>query len=160
MAKGGFYVRLGNGKARCQHIYVGNIAHAHLQAAHALMNGSGHIGGQVYFMTDAPGSNFFKFFDQVVEGAGYRIRPGNFWIPRWLAYGMGSMSEFFAWLIRPVKFYHPKFSRFAVTYTCTSYTFNSDKARRDFGFEPKYSKEEALERTIMFYRNAREEQER
>jgi sterol-4alpha-carboxylate 3-dehydrogenase (decarboxylating) len=158
MAKGGFYVRLGNGSARCQHIYVGNMAHAHLQAAHALMNGSGHIGGQVYFMTDAPGSNFFKFFDQVVEGAGYRIRPGNFWIPRGIAYVMGSLSEFFAWLIRPVKFYHPKFSRFAVTYTCTSYTFNSEKARKDFGFQPKYSKEEALERTIRYYRNAREEQ--
>jgi len=69
-------VRLGNGKARCQHIYVGNIAYSHLQAADALMNGSEHkVGGQVYFMTDAPGSNFFKFFDQVVVGAGYRIRP-------------------------------------------------------------------------------------
>lgn len=156
MAKGGFYVRLGNGSAKCQHIYVGNIAHAHLQAAHALMNGSDHIGGQVYFMTDAPGSNFFKFFDQVVEGAGYKIRPKNFWIPRWIAFGMGSMSEFFAWLIRPVKFYHPKFSRFAVTYTCTSYTFTSDKAKKDFGFRPKYSSEEALDRTIGYFRRKRE----
>lgn len=155
MAKGGFYVRLGNGSAKCQHIYVGNIAHAHLQAAHALMNGAERIGGQVYFMTDAPGSNFFRFFDQVVEGAGYKIKPRNFWIPRWIAFGMGSMSEFFAWLIRPVKNYHPKFSRFAVIYTCTNYTFTSEKAMKDFGFKPKYSKEEALERTIRFYRNER-----
>lgn len=153
MAKGGFYVRLGNGKAKCQHIYVGNIAYAHLQAAYALMNGSEHIvGGQVYFMTDAPASNFFKFFDQVVEGAGYKIRPKNFWIPRPVAYAMGSVSEFFAYLLRPVKFYHPKFSRFAVIYTCTDYTFNSDKASRDFGFRPKYSHEEALARTIQYYR--------
>ena len=155
MAKGGFYVRLGNGKSKCQHIYVGNIAHAHLQAAHELMNGSDHIGGQVYFMTDAPGSNFFKFFDQVVEGAGYKIWPKNFWIPRWIAFGMGSMSEFFAWLIRPVKFYHPKFSRFAVTYTCTSYTFTSEKARKDFGFKPKYSPEEAMRRTIDYFRKTK-----
>jgi nucleoside-diphosphate-sugar epimerase len=156
MARGGFYVRLGNGKSKCQHIYVGNIAHAHLQAAHGLMNGSDHIAGQVYFMTDAPGSNFFKFFDQVVEGAGYRIKPKNFWIPRWIAFGMGSLSEFFAWLIRPVKFYHPKFSRFAVIYTCTEYTFNSDKAIRDFGFKPKYSPEEALERTTTYYKLKKE----
>lgn len=155
MAKGGFYVRLGNGTAKCQHIYVGNIAYAHLQAARALMNGSGQVGGQVYFLTDAPGSNFFRFFDQVVEGAGYRIRPRNFWIPRPIAYGMGSLSEFFAWLIRPVKYYHPKFSRFAVTYTCTNYTFNSDKAKRDFGFKPKYSPGEAMKRTIDYYRERR-----
>lgn len=152
MAKGGFYVRLGDGQAKCQHIYVGNIAHAHLQAARELMNGSGKHAGKVYFMTDAPGTNFFKFFDQVVIGAGYRIWPGNFWIPRPVAYGMGSLSELFAWLIRPVKFYHPKFSRFAVTYTCTEYTFNSDRAKRDFGFEPKYKPEEALQRTIEFYK--------
>jgi nucleoside-diphosphate-sugar epimerase len=151
MARGGFYVRLGNGKAKCQHIYVGNIAYGHLQAAAALMNGSGHIGGQVYFMTDAPGSNFFSFFDQVVIGAGYRIWPRNFWIPRPIAFAMGSMSEFFAFMIRPFKKYHPKFSRFAVTYTCTEYTFKSEKAKRDFGFTPKYSHDEALERTIDYY---------
>ena len=157
MAKGGFYVRLGNGKAKCQHIYVGNIAHAHLQAAAALINGSDHIAGKVYFMTDAPGSNFFRFFDQVVAGAGYKIRPKNFWIPRPVAYAMGSLSEFFAFLARPVKKYHPKFSRFAVVYTCTDYTFTSDKARIDWGFEPKYSHEEALARTIAYYRSVKRE---
>jgi len=37
MAKGGFYVRLGNGKSKCQHVYVGNMAHAHVLAADALL---------------------------------------------------------------------------------------------------------------------------
>jgi nucleoside-diphosphate-sugar epimerase len=128
-----------------------------LQAAGAIMNGSDHIAGQVYFMTDAPGTNFFHFFDQVVEGAGYRIKPKNFWIPRPVAYAMGSLSEFFAFLVRPVKKYHPKFSRFAVTYTCTDYTFTSDKAKQDFNFKPKYSHEEALERTIEYYRKGNRE---
>ncbi len=153
MARGGFYVRLGNGKARCQHVYVGNMAHAHLQAARALMNGVSQIEGKVYFITDGPGANFFKFFDRVVEGAGYKIWPKNLWIPRNIALGMASLTEFSAWLIRPVKFVNPKFSRFAVIYTCTDYTYNSDKAKKDFGFEPKYSPEEALERTIDYYKS-------
>ncbi len=152
MAKGGFYVRLGDGKAKCQHIYVGNMAYAHLQAARTLMNDEPGVNGQVYFMTDADGTNFFKFFDQVVEGAGYKIWPKNFWIPRPVAYAMGSLSEMSAWLIRPVKKYHPKFSRFAVVYTCTEYTFTSAKAIRDFGFKPRYSHDEALRRTIDYYR--------
>jgi sterol-4alpha-carboxylate 3-dehydrogenase (decarboxylating) len=152
MAKGGFYVRLGNGKAKCQHIYVGNMAYAHLQAARTLMEDQDRVNGQVYFMTDAAGTNFFKFFDQVVEGAGYRIWPKNFWIPRPVAYAMGSLSEMSAWLIRPFKKYHPKFSRFAVVYTCTEYTFTSAKAIRDFGFNPKYSHNEALQRTIDYYK--------
>jgi nucleoside-diphosphate-sugar epimerase len=157
MAKGGFYVRLGDGRAKCQHVYVGNMANAHLQAAAALMKGQDHVGGQIYFMTDAPGSNFFMFFDQIVIGAGYRIWPRNLWLPRRLAFSMGSLSEFFAWLVRPIKNYHPKFSRFAVVYTCTDYTFNYNKARNDFGFKPKYTQQESLERTIEYYKKQKAE---
>jgi nucleoside-diphosphate-sugar epimerase len=157
MAKSGFYVRIGNGKALTQHVYVGNIAHAHLLSAHALMNGSEHVAGQVYFITDHVGSNFFKFFDKIVEGIGYKIRPKNFWIPRPIAFAIASLTEFSAWLIRPVKNFHPKFSRFAVTYTCTEYTFNSEKAKRDFGFIPKYSHEEAVARTVEYYQKLKVE---
>ena len=155
MARGGFYVRLGNGLARSQHVYVYNIAYAHLLAAAALLNGNKEVNGKAYFITDAPGTNFFRFFDRIVEGAGYRIRPRNLWLPRGLAYAMGSLSEGVAWLVRPVKRYYPKFSRFAVTYTCTDFTFTSERARNDFGFIPKYSEEEAFQRTVAFYRDQR-----
>jgi nucleoside-diphosphate-sugar epimerase len=152
MAKGGFYVRLGNGKSVCQHVYVGNMAHALLLASAALLEGNNKVDGQAYFITDGPPSNFFSFFDRFVEGAGYRIWPKNLWLPRWFAYGLGSISEFIAVLLRPVKKYSPKMSRFAVTYTCTSYTFTADKAKKDFGFIPKYSSEEAFEKTIAYFR--------
>ena len=107
--------------------------------------------GNAYFITDGPPSNFFRFFDAIVEGAGYRIRPGNIWIPRPIAYAIGAMAEFTALLIRPVKKYNPKFSRFAVLYTCSDFTFTSAKAASDFGFNPKYSKEEAFEMTVKHY---------
>lgn len=151
MAKGGIYVRLGNGQSLCQHVYVGNVAHAHLGAAAALLKGQKGVDGQAFFITDGPGTNFFTFFDRFVEGAGYRIWPKNLWLPRWLAYSMGCVSEVVAFLWRPVKKYSPKMSRFAVSYTCTDYTFNSNKARKVFGFSPKYSKEEAFDRTVAYF---------
>ena len=151
MARGGFYVRLGNGQSLCQHVYVGNVAHAHVGVAAALLNGQTGVDGQAYFITDGPGTNFFTFFDRFVKGAGYRIWPKNLWLPRWLAYSMGCVSEALAFLWRPIKKYSPKMSRFAVTYTCTDYTFNSDKARSAFGFSPKYSKEEAFDRTVAYF---------
>jgi nucleoside-diphosphate-sugar epimerase len=43
-------------------------------------------------------------------------------------------------------------SRFAVTYTCTDYTFTPAKAIRDFNFGPKYSSEEAFKNTIEYFR--------
>ena len=110
------------------------------------------IGGNAYFITDGEGTNFFKFFDKIVLASGYKIWPKNIWLPRKIAYSMGAISEFIAVLARPVKRYNPKFSRFAVTYTCNDFTFSSGKAKRDFGFEPRYSEEEALRRTSEFYK--------
>jgi nucleoside-diphosphate-sugar epimerase len=152
MAKTGFYIRLGNGKSKAQHVYVGNMAFAHVLAANALMSGNEKLHGQAYLITDAPGINFFKFFDQIVIKAGYKFWPKNLWIPRGVAYPMGAVSEFIALLLRPFKRYNPGLSRFAVKYTCTDFTFNSKKAEEDFGFKPKYSEEEAIEITAAFYK--------
>ena len=152
MAKGGFYVRLGNGKSKCQHTYVRNVAYAHLLAAKALREQKPGVAGSAYFITDGPGSNFFTFFDKIVEGAGYRIWPKNLWLPRWLAYGMGAMNEWIALLIRPIYSYTPKFSRFAVIYTCTDFIFSAEKAFIELGYQPKYNKKEAMENTIASFK--------
>jgi nucleoside-diphosphate-sugar epimerase len=153
MAKGGFYVRLGNGKTKCQHVYVGNIAYAHLLAAQALLSGNREIVGNAYFITDGPGSNFFSFYENIIAASGYRIWPKNLWLPRGFAMFLGIVSESFAWMIRPIKNYTPKMSRFAVIYTCVDFTFSSEKAKKDFGFVPKYSVEAAFERTVGYYKN-------
>ncbi len=153
MARGGFYVRLGDGSSKSQHVFVGNIAWAHVLAAHALYNGNTDVPGNIYLITDGPPSNFFHFFDRIVEGSGYRIWPKNLWLPRWFAYSIGSISEAIALMMRPFKNYTPKFSRFAVIYTCNDFTFKTDKAFRHFNFIPKYNEEEAFELTIAGFRS-------
>ncbi len=152
MAKGGFYVRLGNGKSKCQHTYVRNVAFAHLLAAKALWDGKPGVAGSAYFITDGPGSNFFSFFDRIVEGAGYRKKKKNLWLPRWLSFGIGALNETFAWMVKPIYSYTPKFSRFAVIYTCSDFTFSSEKAIRELGFQPKYKEKEAMEKTIASFK--------
>ena len=151
MAQRGFYVRLGSGSSKCQHVYVGNMAFAHVLAAHALWTENKKVVKQIYFITDGSGENFFKFFDRIVSGAGYKIFPKNLWLPYGLAYAIGSISEFAALLWRPIKHYNPKFSRFAVIYTCQNFTFSSKKALKDINFKPKYGHEEALANTIKYY---------
>ncbi|HTX88631.1 MAG TPA: NAD-dependent epimerase/dehydratase family protein [Bacteroidales bacterium] len=156
MARGGFYIRIGNGNARSQHVYVGNVAHAHLHAVRQFLEGNQKMAGKIYFITDQPASNFFTFYDHIVRESGYRIWPKNLRIPYRLAYFLGALSEATAFILRPVKKYNPKFSRFAVTYTCTDFTFTADRAAADFGYRSRYSPEEALERTIRFYRTQKE----
>ena len=152
MAKGGFYVRLGDGTTKSQHVYVGNMAWAHLLAAKALWEEKPGVAGSIYFITDSPPSNFFTFFEPVIEAAGYRVWPKNFWIPRDVAYALGFLSEMMAKAVSPFKKYTPKMSRFAVTYTCGDFTFRTGKAGRELGFIPKYSPEEAFARTVSAYK--------
>lgn len=152
MAKSGFYVRIGDGSAQNQHVYVRNMAWAHVLAAKALMEKNEQAAGKAYFITDGPGANFFTFFDDVLLRAGYKIWPHNLWLPKGLMYFLGVTAESFALMIRPFKYYVPKLSRFAVMYTTTSFTFNSVKAEKDFGFYPKYSETEAMENTVNFFR--------
>lgn len=152
MAKSGFYTRIGDGTAMSQHVYSGNMAWAHVWAAKALMDGNEIIRGKAYFITDTESSNFFTFFDDIVLKCGYTIRPRNLWLPTRFSYFLGTISEYIAFLVRPIHYYNPKFSRFAVMYTTTDFTFTADKAKRDFGFTPKYNKEESLNRTISFFK--------
>jgi nucleoside-diphosphate-sugar epimerase len=152
MAKGGFYVRIGNGSAKSQHVYVRNMAWAHVLAAGALANNNPDVRGNAYFITDGPGANFFTFFDAIVAASGYKIWPQNLRLSRNLMYFLGTVSEYLAVLVRPIKHYNPRLSRFAVMYTCTDFTFTSGKAQRDFGFAPKYSKEEAFNNTVRFFK--------
>jgi len=152
MARKGFYVRLGDGSAKSQHVYVGNMAWAHVLAGRSLLAGNPGIAGRVYFITDGPPANFFTFYDRFVEGCGYRIRPKNFHIPRPVAYAMGLVSEWTAAAMRPLKRYTPKFSRFAVIYTCSDFTFTAARAKHDFGFEPKYAAEASFRLTVDHYR--------
>jgi len=151
-ARGGFYIHIGNGTAKNQHVYVRNMAWAHVLAARALVENNPRILGNAYFITDGPGCNFFTFFDAIVAGSGYKIWPRNFRLPRGFAYFLGALSEYMAMLVRPIKYYNPRLSRFAVMYTSTDFTFSSQKAYLDFGFKPKYSKEEALENSFRFFR--------
>lgn len=152
-AKKGFYIRIGNGKSKCQKIYVRNMAHSLVLAAKALLEENSNVYGNVYFITDGPASNFFTFFDKILEGIGYKLVPKNLWLPRWFAYPIAAISEFIAIVVRPIKRYTPKFSRFAVRYLTSDFIFNSDKAKKDFGFVPKYDDEERFRRTVEFYRD-------
>lgn len=152
MARGGFYVRIGNGSAKSQHVYVRNMAWAHVLAAKALVENNPNVPGNVYFITDGPGTNFFTFFDEIVAASGYRIWPHNLRLPKGFTYFLGTASEYFALLIRPIKHYNPRLSRFAVMYTTTDFTFTSEKAFQDFGFTPKYSKDEAFKNTVDFFK--------
>jgi nucleoside-diphosphate-sugar epimerase len=66
-------LRLGDGKAVVSHVYVDNVAYAHILAAEKLEKGS-PLEGQCYFITDHDATNFFDFvYDDICKKLGYEI---------------------------------------------------------------------------------------
>jgi nucleoside-diphosphate-sugar epimerase len=152
MAQKGLVCRMGSGNARCMNIYVGNVAHAHLLAARALWAGNNAVAGQTYFLIDHEPMNFFDCVLPILETAGFRMRFANLKVPHWLLVLPALASEAAATLVRPFKRIHPPLSRFALAYLCNDFIIATDKARRDFGFEPRYSREEAIRRSADWVR--------
>ncbi|MCU0847323.1 MAG: NAD-dependent epimerase/dehydratase family protein [Spirochaetes bacterium] len=137
-ARSGFNIRLGDGSACFSHVYSGNAAHAHVMAAKNLYPGS-PVAGQCYFITDHyPASNFFTFLEPFL--ACLEIPPARKSIPFKLAYAM-------AWIAERI---YPRstFCTFAVMQTCVDHTFIHEKAKRDFGYEPIYSLDDAFRETV------------
>ncbi len=142
--------RVGDGSAVFQHVYVGNVAHGHRLALRSLLRGDGAADGQVYLTTDAPAANFFDFLEPVMEGLGYAMPTRS--IPYPLAYGIGAIMELLAALCRPFFSFTPMITRSSVQILCKDFSFKTDKAERDLGYRPVYSDEEAIERTVAWFK--------
>lgn len=152
MARSGMLMRVGDPRSRYQPVYVGNVAHAHVLAAEALLRADERVAGEAYFITDVPARNLFDFLEPFVEAAGYRMYPRWVRIPGPLMYAVAFVVETATRWLRPVYRMAPVVSRFAVDYLCHDFTFVSHKAGRDLGYVPKYSADEAIARTVAFYR--------
>ena len=136
--------RLGNGTSIFSHVYVENVAHAHILAAEKLEEGS-PVAGQCYFITDHDATNFFDFvYDDICRALGYEVSERG--IPYRLAKLVATVSEWWVKLRKGDK--APLLTHYTVAATCRDFSFTHAKATRYFGYEPIVSREEAIKRTI------------
>ena len=142
MARGGVSLRLGNGSARFSHAYSENVAYAHLLAARLLQPGS-TAAGQAYFVCDHfPADNLFDFMEPYLRALDLPVPRRS--IPYPLAYWLAAVAE----IVAP----RSNFNRFAVTQTCVDHTFSDAKARRELGYQPIVSRDEAFQRSLAWLR--------
>jgi len=138
MARRGVSLRLGNGTARFSHAYAENVAYAHVLAAECLHHGS-PVCGQSYFICDHyPAENLFDFMEPFLRALGLPVPRRS--IPYRLAYALSAVAE----VLAP----YSNFNRFAVIQTCVDHTFVDERARRDLGYSPIVSREEAFRRSV------------
>ncbi|MEE9608420.1 MAG: NAD-dependent epimerase/dehydratase family protein, partial [Myxococcota bacterium] len=137
--------RIGDGRAAFQHVYVGNVAHAHLLAMRALLEPDSRVAGEIYFITDdSPAVNFFDFMEPILNELGYTLPPKSRSVPYPVMWTIGALLEGFALACRPVVRFVPTLTRSSVRFVGHDHTFVGEKARRHFGYEPIYSESQAI----------------
>jgi len=143
-ARRGQLMRIGDGHARFNHVYVTNAAYAHVLAAQALSLDS-PVAGQCYFITDYAATNFFEFMRPFLAALGYSWPTKS--MPYAVAYALASVTEAAARL----GIGQPSASaltRYVVASTGRDFNFTHAKATRDFGYEPSVPLEQAIAETI------------
>lgn len=148
---------IGSGKNLTDFTYVGNIAAAHIMAADALKEASSAPAGNAYFITNDEPKLFWGFCGDVLQGLGY-ARP-HIGMPFWLVYGIALLLKF---VIIPLlalfgKRISPSLTPLAIRLSSSNRTFSCAKAKRDFGYRPLTSMDEALRRTLAAFTKLRNE---
>ncbi|XP_008945425.1 PREDICTED: 3 beta-hydroxysteroid dehydrogenase/Delta 5--_4-isomerase-like [Merops nubicus] len=146
------YLRFSRKEALVNPVYVGNVAWAHVQAAKALRapQKAKHMRGQFYYISDdTPHMSYADLNYELTRELGFGIEP-RLPMPLTMLYYFALLLEMVSFLLRPFVRYIPSTNRHLVTLLNTPFTFSYRKAQKDFGYVPRYTWEEAKQRTCQW----------
>jgi len=133
--------KLGTRECLADTIYIDNAAQAHLQAADHLDIGSA-VAGKAYFLSQGEPLPLWEVVNRILDAGD--IPPVTRSISPELAYKLGAALEKIYTLLRLKG--EPRMTRFVAKELSTAHWFDLSAARRDFGYDPKVSFDEGLER--------------
>ena len=146
-ARAGQLFQVGRGRNVVDTVYVDNAAEAHLQAAARLAPGS-TVAGRSYFLSQGDPRPLWDFINGILAAAS--LPPVDKRIPASLAYCLGAVFELAHSAFLPLS--EPRMTRFLAKELATSHWFDIGAAKRDFGYNPRVSTEEGLERLADWLR--------
>lgn len=141
-----FIAQVGNGSALIDNSYVHNLIHGKILAAEHLVEG-GTAPGQAYFINDNDQINMFQFAKPLIEAIGAKF-------PTIKVPAVIIKMVMVTWqeLHFRFKFPEPPLPPLAIERIAITNTFSIEKARRDLGYEPLYTTEQAMEQCLPFYK--------
>jgi sterol-4alpha-carboxylate 3-dehydrogenase (decarboxylating) len=157
-ASGKYRYQIGDGKNLFDWTYIGNVAHAHILSAQALLKAHNNlttanpvasetkIDGEAFLVTNGAPMPFWEFARALGAAAGYptdtkKIRV----IPRIVGLTIGTVAEWLVWI---TSFGRKKsrITRSSMKFSTMTRTFRIDKAKRRLGYRPLVSMEEGIRR--------------
>jgi nucleoside-diphosphate-sugar epimerase len=146
-AKAGRLRIVGDGTNRVSLTYVDNAAAAHVQAAAALAPGRGGA-GRAFFINDPEPVALWPWLTTLLERVGLP-KPGGA-VPLGVGRAAGAVAEAL-WTVLPLSG-EPPMTRLTASQLATSHTYRIEPAVEAFGYAPPVGAEEALERTVAWWK--------
>ncbi len=147
-ARSGKLIQVGEGTNQVDITYVEDAARAHLLAADALQPGS-PVAGSVYFISQNAPVNLWEWVNNLLQHL--KIPPVKRRISVSVARSIGAVMEFV------YKTFHlpgePKMTRFLASELAMDHYYDISRAKRDFDYQPQFSMDEALEKTLAYLRS-------
>ncbi|MBI2944214.1 MAG: NAD-dependent epimerase/dehydratase family protein [Candidatus Wallbacteria bacterium] len=142
-ARRGQLLQVGDGSNLVDVVYVENAAEAHMQAA-----ASEEVAGKAYFITQGQPVRLWDFIGDLLKRLdlpGVRAR-----IPFSAAYALGAASEATYRALGLAG--EPRMTRFLACELAHSHYYSIERARRDFGYTPRVSTAEGLDRLAAWWK--------
>lgn len=142
---------IGDGRTKWEFTYVGNVADACIKAAEHLSPGSA-VAGQAYFITNDETTLFWEQCGTILGNLGYPVP--SICIPYVVCYVFAALLEFTLLVLSPIyrPTQPPTFTLHRIRICTTHRQLSCAKAKRDFGYTPKVSMEEGMQRTLEFFK--------
>lgn len=140
-AKAGRLRLVGNGENLIDTTYIDNAAQAHFDAFARLAPGAA-CAGRAYFISNGEPKTLRETLNGLLAAVGAPTVQKT--IPFRLAYAIGAVCEGL-WHALPLQG-EPPMTRFLAEQLATTHWYSMEPARRDFGYVPKVSFAEGLER--------------
>ena len=137
--------------AKHQMAYVGNVAWILICAEKALSEEDEKAGGNAFFAADdTPFSDVFEMRDPFLTACNYTRY--SYKLPLWLTLYTLYLVYFVLLLISPIWKVNIPFGVGTIKQMMVSWTFKYDKAKILLNYQPLYSYEESLKRSMVFYK--------
>uniref|UniRef100_H2ZX98 Sterol-4-alpha-carboxylate 3-dehydrogenase, decarboxylating n=1 Tax=Latimeria chalumnae TaxID=7897 RepID=H2ZX98_LATCH len=139
---------IGDGRNLVDFTYVDNVVHGHILAAENLQKNS-PICGKAYHITNDEPIPFWTFLSRILISLNYEAP--KYRIPYWVAYYLACLVSLIVLLLRPIRTIKPTFTPMRVALAGTYHYYSCEQAKRDMGYRPIVSLDEAVERTVQSY---------
>jgi nucleoside-diphosphate-sugar epimerase len=149
-ARSGRLRRVGDGTNLVDITYVENTAAAHLQAADVLLDINSPVAGKAYYLSQGGPVNCWQWINQVLALAD--LPPVTKSISYPAARRIGAACEL-AYCVLGLKG-EPPMTRFLAAQLAKSHWFDISAARRDFGYQPRVSTAEGMQRLAAWLKSS------